>query len=176
MTSTKGRLALLWADVLARVRRSRGQRAEILAAYDQSGVNAAELALLVGVKYPTLAGWLHRRCRPGKAPAMRFVEAALPTSEAPAPVELELPGGLAFGWFARTDIIQAGGYQNSALTYPEITHEEIFKAVERFYHRWCFRSGPILRIVKTMLSDRDVCVRRLREGYAFFRSMSERQW
>lgn len=33
----------------------------------------------------------------------------------------------------------------------------------------------ILRIVKTMLSDRNVCVRRLREGYEFFRSMSERQ-
>jgi hopanoid biosynthesis associated radical SAM protein HpnJ len=79
------------------------------------------------------------------------------------------------GWFARPDIIQAGGYQNSALTYPEISHEEIFEAVERFYHRWYFRSGPILRIVKTMLSDRDVCVRRLREGYEFFRSMDARQ-
>jgi hypothetical protein len=43
---------------------SGAQRAEILAAFDQSGVSAAEFARLVGVKYPTLAGWLHRRGRP----------------------------------------------------------------------------------------------------------------
>lgn len=102
MTSTKGRLALLRADVRGRVRRSGAQRAEILAAFDQSGVSAAEFARLVGVKYPTLAGWLHRRGRPrgeagpGKAPAVRFVEAAVPASptNAPAPLELELPGGV----------------------------------------------------------------------------------
>ena len=98
MTSMKGRLALLRADVRGRVRRSGAQRAEILAAFDHSGVSAAEFARLVGVKYPTLAGWLHRRgrprgeARPGKAPAVRFVEAAVPPTEAPAPLELELPG------------------------------------------------------------------------------------
>lgn len=102
MTSMKGRLALLRADVRGRVRRSAAQRAEILAAFDQSGVSAAEFARLVGVKYPTLAGWLHRRGRargevgPGRAQAVRFVEAAVPPPppEAPAPLELELPGGV----------------------------------------------------------------------------------
>lgn len=98
MTSMKGRLALLRSDVRGRVRRSGAQRAEILAAYDQSGTSAAEFARLVGVKYPTLAGWLHRRGRPRgevgprNAPAVRFVEAAVtPTS---VPLELELPGGV----------------------------------------------------------------------------------
>jgi transposase-like protein len=100
MASTKGRLALLRADARERVRRSAAQRAEILAAFDQSGVSAAEFARLVGVKYPTLAGWLHRRGRPrgevgpGRSPAVRFVEAAVPPPEAPAPVELELPAGV----------------------------------------------------------------------------------
>jgi transposase-like protein len=84
---------MLRADARGRVRRSAGQRAEILAAFEQSGVSAAEFARLVGVKYPTLAGWLHRReRRPGKAPAVRFVEAAVPTPETFAPLELELPG------------------------------------------------------------------------------------
>jgi hypothetical protein len=71
---------------------SGAQRAEILAAFDQSGVSAAEFARLVGVKYPTLAGWLHRRGRPrgevgpGRSPAVRFVEAAVPaTSRAATP-------------------------------------------------------------------------------------------
>lgn len=100
MTSMKGRLALLRADVRGRVRRSAGQRAEILAAFDQSGVSAAEFARLVGVKYPTLAGWLHRRGRrPGGAgsdpqPKVRFVEATAAPPEAPAPLELELPGNV----------------------------------------------------------------------------------
>jgi len=29
--------------------------------------------------------------------------------------------------------------------------------------------------VKTMLEDKDVCVRRLREGYEFFKTMSQRR-
>lgn len=72
MTSMKVRLALLRADARGRVCRSAAQRAEILAAFDGSGVSAAG-----GGKYPTLAGGLHRLGRPGKAPAVRFVEAAL---------------------------------------------------------------------------------------------------
>jgi len=32
-----------------------------------------------------------------------------------------------------------------------------------------------LRIIKTMLEDKDVCVRRLREGYEFFKSMAQRR-
>jgi len=47
--------------------------------------------------------------------------------------------------------------------------------VERFYHRYYLRPRPILRIIKTMLEDKDVCVRRLREGYEFFKSMAQRR-
>ncbi len=82
------------------------------------------------------------------------------------------------GWFARrdkTDIIHGDGFQDSALEYPELTKEEIFEAVERFYHRYYLRPKPILRIIKTMLQDKDVFVRRCREGYEFFRSMSQRR-
>lgn len=56
MTSTKGRLALLRADVRGRVRRSAAQRAEILAAFDKSGVSAAEFARLVGGEVSDLGG------------------------------------------------------------------------------------------------------------------------
>ena len=34
---------------------------------------------------------------------------------------------------------------------------------------------PIIRVIKTMLEDKDVCVRRLREGYEFFKSMAQRR-
>jgi radical SAM superfamily enzyme YgiQ (UPF0313 family) len=82
------------------------------------------------------------------------------------------------GWFAKADesaIVHADGFQQSALEYPGLTKEEIFEAVERFYRRYYLRPKPILRIIKTMLQDREVCVRRLREGYEFFRSMAQRR-
>ena len=37
--------------------------------------------------------------------------------------------------------------------------------MDRFYRAYYLRPKPILRIIKTMLEDKDVCVRRLREGY-----------
>ena len=82
------------------------------------------------------------------------------------------------GWFAgrdKTDILQEDGFQQSALEYPGCSREEIFEAVDRFYRRYYLRSGPVLRILRTMLADKDVFVRRCREGYEFFRSLSQRR-
>jgi hopanoid biosynthesis associated radical SAM protein HpnJ len=82
------------------------------------------------------------------------------------------------GWFTKkdkTELVEADGFQQSALEYPDLSKEEIFESVERFYHRYYLRPKPILRIVKTMLEDKDVCVRRLREGYEFFKSMAQRR-
>lgn len=82
------------------------------------------------------------------------------------------------GWFAKkdkTDIIHGDGLQQSTLEYPGLSKEEIYEAVERFYRQYYLRPRPILRIIKTMLEDKDVCVRRLREGYEFFRTMSQRR-
>ena len=47
--------------------------------------------------------------------------------------------------------------------------------MDRFYRTCYLRPKPILRIIKTMLEDKDVCVRRLREGYEFFKSMAQRR-
>lgn len=82
------------------------------------------------------------------------------------------------GWFAkkdRRDIVREDGIQDSALEYPGLSKEEIYEAVERFYSRYFFRPKPILRIMKTMLQDKDVFVRRVREGFEFFRTMSQRR-
>jgi len=81
-------------------------------------------------------------------------------------------------WFTKkdkTDLVEGDGFQQSALEYPGLSKEEIFESVERFYHRYYLRPKPILRIIKTMLEDKDVCVRRLREGYEFFKSMAQRR-
>src|SRR5579864_3970057 len=82
------------------------------------------------------------------------------------------------GWFAKkdkTDIVHEDGLQQSTLEYPGLSKEEIFESVDRFYRTYYLRPRPILRIIKTMLEDKDVCVRRLREGYEFFRTLNQRK-
>jgi radical SAM superfamily enzyme YgiQ (UPF0313 family) len=82
------------------------------------------------------------------------------------------------GWFVKkdkTDLVERDGFQQSALEYPELSKDEIFEAVDRFYRSYYLRPKPILRIIKTMLEDKDVLVRRCREGYEFFRSLRQRK-
>ncbi|MGZ4973841.1 MAG: hopanoid biosynthesis associated radical SAM protein HpnJ [Limisphaerales bacterium] len=82
------------------------------------------------------------------------------------------------GWFSqkdKTDIVHDHGFQQSALEYPGLPKDEIFEAVDRFYRAYYLRPKPILRIIKTMLEDKDVCVRRCREGFEFFKSLRQRK-
>ena len=82
------------------------------------------------------------------------------------------------GWFARqskTDIVHSDGFQQSALEYPGISKEEIFESVEHFYQKYFLRPKPILRIIRSMMEDKDVFMRRCREGYEFFSSMAQRR-
>ena len=75
----------------------------------------------------------------------------------------------------KTAIIHGDGFQDSSLEYPGLDKEEIFEAVDRFYRSYYLRPKPILRIIKTMLEDKDVLVRRCREGYEFFKSLRQRK-
>ncbi|MDA8171933.1 MAG: hopanoid biosynthesis associated radical SAM protein HpnJ [Nitrospiraceae bacterium] len=68
-----------------------------------------------------------------------------------------------------------GGIQTAVLSYPHLPKEEIFEAVERFYRRFYFRPRPVLRILKEMLSDREVFKRRAREGREFLSFMAKRK-
>ena len=82
------------------------------------------------------------------------------------------------GWFSKkdkTDIVHGDGFQQSTLEYPGLSKDEIFESVDRFYRQYYLRPGPILRIIKTMLEDKSVMVRRCREGYEFFRSLNQRK-
>ena len=82
------------------------------------------------------------------------------------------------GWFAKkekTDLLGGEGYQSSTIEYPGLSKEMIFEEVDRFYRAYYFRPKPILRIVKTMLEDKDVLVRRVREGFEFFKGLRQRK-
>jgi hopanoid biosynthesis associated radical SAM protein HpnJ len=67
------------------------------------------------------------------------------------------------------------GIQNSVISYPWLSKEEIFEAVELFYRRFYFRPAPIMRILKEMLRDRHEFARRIREGREFFSFMAKRK-
>ena len=64
------------------------------------------------------------------------------------------------GWLAKNDnIVREDGLQDAALEYPTISREEIYEAVDRFYRQYFLRPKPILRIIKTMLEDKEVCAK-----------------
>jgi len=82
------------------------------------------------------------------------------------------------GWFVKrdkTDLVEGDGFQQSTLEYPGLSKDEIFEAVDRFYRAYYLRPKPILRIIRTMLEDKQVLVRRCREGFEFFRSLKQRR-
>jgi radical SAM superfamily enzyme YgiQ (UPF0313 family) len=82
------------------------------------------------------------------------------------------------GWFVKrdkTDLVEHDGFQQSTLEYPGLSRDEIFEAVDRFYRAYYLRPEPILRIIKTMLEDKQVLLRRCREGFEFFKTLKQRQ-
>jgi radical SAM superfamily enzyme YgiQ (UPF0313 family) len=79
------------------------------------------------------------------------------------------------GWFANESLVATSGIQTSTLQYPSLSSGEIEDAVERMYRKFYFRPKAIIPIVREMLGDRQMLVRRLREGKEFFAYLSERR-
>ncbi len=81
------------------------------------------------------------------------------------------------GWMreaADSQLVARNGLQISSLEYPELSHEEIFKALATFYKRFYFRPRKIGEITWEMLRSWDMTKRRLREGVEFFRFLNSR--
>jgi hopanoid biosynthesis associated radical SAM protein HpnJ len=79
------------------------------------------------------------------------------------------------GWFTGFDLVSNSGVQQVSIEYEDFSKEEIFKAVEELYHHFYFRYKPIVRILRTMISDKDTCMRRLREAKEFFQFLRSRK-
>lgn len=94
---------------VARRRRARTtawRRAQLLAAFERSGLSAAAFARQQGLNYTTFCNW---RQRQGQAkPAPDFVQVELPPPSAPAELVLEL------GPCARLRITEAGQMELAA--------------------------------------------------------------
>jgi hypothetical protein len=65
------------------------RRAQLLAAFDQSGLSAAAFARQHGLNYTTFCGWRHRRARRPIPPAFVQVELAAPPAADGLIIELE---------------------------------------------------------------------------------------
>ncbi len=81
------------------------------------------------------------------------------------------------GWLVadNPDLLSDLGTQILPLSYPHLSHTEIFQSVEEFYKRFYFRAPKIASIVGEMVRSPDMMKRRLREGVEFFRFLRERR-
>ena len=87
------------ADTEGRLRVTKAQRREILAAFGRSGESLPRFARRIGLKYSTLARWVQRsRPKPaGPKPSLQLLEAVVaspPARAAGALLVLQLPGGV----------------------------------------------------------------------------------
>jgi transposase-like protein len=85
------------ADTQGRLRVSKAQRREILAALARSGESLPQFARRTGLKYSTLARWVQTRRAKSAArpPRLRLVEAVVdPASGTEPALLLQLPGGV----------------------------------------------------------------------------------
>jgi hopanoid biosynthesis associated radical SAM protein HpnJ len=67
------------------------------------------------------------------------------------------------------------GYQRCTVSYPEVSAQEIFSAVERFYRKYYFRPRYFLKAAKKMVKSRDERKRMMREAGEFFSTMRKRR-
>ena len=80
------------------------------------------------------------------------------------------------GWLvADEDLVGNDGMQHSVLSYPHLTSNEIFKAVDDFYKRFYFRPKKMVTLFFEMCSDWEVMKRRSREGIEFFKFLFGRE-
>jgi transposase-like protein len=87
-------------DTKGRLRVSKGQRRDILAALARSGESLPRFARRTGIKYSTLANWVQRSRRSkhsGRPPRLQLLEAVIESAQvvaAGSPLVLQLPGGM----------------------------------------------------------------------------------
>jgi hopanoid biosynthesis associated radical SAM protein HpnJ len=81
------------------------------------------------------------------------------------------------GWLDRehAELVDEHGVQIAPLSYPHLSHAEIFAALETFYKRFYFRRSKIGELVAEMIGSPQMLRRRLREGVEFFQFMRRRE-
>jgi hopanoid biosynthesis associated radical SAM protein HpnJ len=96
---------------------------------------------------------------------------------APYPGTFLYKQALENGWLkdADPDLVDEDGVQIAPISYPHLSHTEIFDSVEQLYRGFYFRTTKIAAIVAEMLASPQMMQRRLREGLEFFEFLRERR-
>jgi len=71
------------------------------------------------------------------------------------------------GWFDGDPVVNKDGIQVPALRYPGLSPDQMNELQKQFYGRFYRQPRVIWRFIKEMATDREVLVRRLREGREF---------
>ncbi len=79
------------------------------------------------------------------------------------------------GFLAVDPLLDESGYQKCTITYPGLSNDEIYGAVERFYRSFYFRPRYIFKSVKKMLGSMEETKRMLNEGKQFLSTMRQRR-
>ncbi|HEY3169385.1 MAG TPA: hopanoid biosynthesis associated radical SAM protein HpnJ [Thermoanaerobaculia bacterium] len=79
------------------------------------------------------------------------------------------------GWLEDGRLVSEEGIQVGSLSYPHLSHEEIFEALEDFYKRFYFRPKKIAEMTLEMATSPEMLKRRLREGAEFARFLWKRE-
>ena len=79
------------------------------------------------------------------------------------------------GYLAVDPLLDEAGYQKCTVAYPNLSADEIYQSVERFYRSFYFRPRYIFKSVRKMLSSSEECRRLLKEGMQFLSTMRQRR-
>jgi hopanoid biosynthesis associated radical SAM protein HpnJ len=79
------------------------------------------------------------------------------------------------GFLAVNPLLDEAGYQKCTITYPGLSNNEIYGAVEQFYRSFYFRPRYIFKSIKKMMSSSDDAKRMLKEGMQFLSTMRQRR-
>ena len=84
---------------------------------------------------------------------------------------------VANGWLdvSGQGLVGSNGVQISSISYPNLSKQEIFKAVEKMYKSFYFRPKKIVEMTSEMIRSPEMLRRRLREAVEFFRFLTARQ-
>ena len=95
---------------------------------------------------------------------------------APYPGTFLYKQALENGWLVdeNAQLVTERGMQAASLSYPHLSHTEIFQSVDDFYKRFYFRAPKIASIAGQMLRSPQILRRRLLEGLVFFRFLRQR--
>jgi hopanoid biosynthesis associated radical SAM protein HpnJ len=72
-------------------------------------------------------------------------------------------------------LVSTDGLQISSLSYPHLSHDEIFAALSDFYKRFYFRPGKMAELAYETIRSPEMMKRRIREGIEFFRFLAQRE-